>query len=46
MREQAVKQIMRATKVWETRMSEAFTEVAKGMVSTVGRGATSFSALK
>ena len=37
-----MKHMMRARKVCETRMSETFTVVAEGMVSTVGRGATSF----
>ena len=41
-----MKQMMRARKVCETRLSETFTGVAKGMVSTVGRGATSFFTMK
>ena len=41
-----MKQVMGVRKVWKTRISETFIGVAKGIVSTVGRGTTNFSTMK
>ena len=43
---QAAKHIGGVRKVWGTRKNESCNGVAKGMVSTVGRVATSFSVMK